>query len=74
MFAPAGRDAWRSAGKVVATQQERRLFADCHVPDARADHSCASHADCGVSGESCTVRQCSGYGYCFSPAGARREK
>ncbi len=36
----------------------------CHMVDVRPDHSCWSHADCGVDSVSCRDRICSAHGFC----------
>ncbi|KAM7272538.1 hypothetical protein ACFE04_027201 [Oxalis oulophora] len=36
----------------------------CHVLDARGDHRCLSHEDCGVEATTCRRRSCSVAGYC----------
>ena len=60
--------AWRSTKVVISRRQELERRG-CHKEDGRKDHTCKTHADCGVSGERCTQRQCSAYGFCFSPTG-----
>ncbi len=36
----------------------------CHMIDSSPDHSCWSHADCGVDSVSCRDRICSAHGFC----------
>lgn len=43
---------------------DQQVESACHVPDARSDHRCFSHDDCGVDAISCRHRSCSIAGYC----------
>ena len=60
--------AWRSTTVVISRRQELERRT-CHKEDHGKGHTCKTHADCGVSGERCTQRQCSAFGFCFSPTG-----
>jgi len=41
-----------------------QVISLCHMVDVRPDHSCWSHADCGVENVSCRDRICSAHGFC----------
>ncbi len=45
-------------------QPQVQVISLCHMIDVRPDHSCWSHADCGVESVSCRDRICSAHGFC----------
>jgi len=64
-----GVGQWSAPTTLVSHRQEAYgQLAACHRPDHLQGSRCSKDAECGVSGETCSQRRCSAYGYCFSPA------
>lgn len=62
------KSGWLPQQAVLSVRQEGGGDrAPCHRPDRLQTSQCRMDADCGVSGDTCTKRRCSAFGYCFSP-------
>lgn len=58
------RDAMRQRVCPSYGHPQVQVISLCHMVDVRPDHSCWSHADCGVESVSCRDRICSAHGFC----------